>query len=157
MNVYAACQKKSIPFSSAVSTNLSFVFYMAMCWLWITSPYSVLLSPEKFAPPHLGLIEFTLLVVCTFGKMLPRVIIGYLTRSPFPTLLPTVMLPILGGTVLANLGRLGVNVPPGVEIWYTHLALLFSFVSWQLWAAVACQSFCRTLGIYCLTIKPKRK
>ncbi|KAG8765098.1 hypothetical protein FRC12_007685, partial [Ceratobasidium sp. 428] len=151
MNVHAACRKKGISFSSAVSTNISFVFYITMCWLWITSPYSALLSPTKSVPSHLGLIEFTLLVVCTFGKMLPRVIIAYLTRSAFPAPLPTVILPILGGALLANIGRLGLNVSPAIEIWYTHAALLFSFVSWQLWAVVACQRFCKTLGIYCLT------
>ncbi|ELU38475.1 CDP-alcohol phosphatidyltransferase domain-containing protein [Rhizoctonia solani AG-1 IA] len=108
MNVHAACKSKGISFISAISQNLSFGIYVCLCWIWVASPYSALLSPMAVsAPLHGGLIEFTLLVVCTFGRMLPRVIIAYLTRGPFPALLPSVVLPLLGGVVIANLGRFG--------------------------------------------------
>ncbi|CAE6488329.1 unnamed protein product [Rhizoctonia solani] len=108
MNVHAACKSKGISFISAISQNLSFGIYVCLCWLWVASPYSALLSPMAVsAPLHGGLIEFTLLVVCTFGRMLPRVIIAYLTRGPFPALLPSVVLPLLGGVVIANLSRFG--------------------------------------------------
>ncbi|CAE6476025.1 unnamed protein product [Rhizoctonia solani] len=157
MNVHAACKSKGISFTSAISQNLSFAIYMSLCWLWITSPYSSLLSSTSgSAPPHGGLIEFTLLVVCTFGRMLPRVIIAHLTHGPFPTLLPSVILPILGGVLIVNLNQFGWHITPGVEVWYLHAALLYSFVSWQHWAIVACLRFSEALGINCLTIKPKK-
>ncbi|KAF8606371.1 ethanolaminephosphotransferase [Ceratobasidium sp. AG-I] len=156
MNVRAACQTKGLSFPSAMSKNLFFGIYMTLCWLWVTSPHSSLLVHSKNSvPAHGGLIEFTFLVVCTFGKMLPRVIISHLTHSPFPALLPSVISPVLGGVLLVNLNRFGLNIPPAVEIWYIHAALLFSFVSWQCWAIVACKRFCKSLGINCLTIKPK--
>ncbi|CAE6462433.1 unnamed protein product [Rhizoctonia solani] len=141
MNVHAACKSKGIPFVSAVSQNLSFAIYIGLCWFWVTSPYSSLLSPATDSvPSHGGLIEFTLLVVCTFGRMLPRVIIAHLTRGPFPALLPSVILPIVGGVAIVNLNRFGWHTAPAFEIWYTHAALVYSFVSWQYWAVIACQS-----------------
>lgn len=106
MNVHAACRAKGLSFPSAMSKNLSFGVYIALCWLWVTSPHSSLLARSKDpVPSHGGLIEFTFLVVCTFGKMLPRVIIAHLTHSPFPALLPSVVLPVLGGALLVNLNR----------------------------------------------------
>ncbi|CAE6449887.1 unnamed protein product [Rhizoctonia solani] len=154
-NVHAACRSKGISFTSAVSQNLSFGIYIGLCWFWITSPYSSLLSFTSNSLPHGGLIEFTLLVVCTFGRMLPRVIIAHLTHGPFPTLLPSVILPILGGVFIVNLDRFGWHITPEVEVWYLHAALIYSFVSWQHWAIVACLRFSNALGINCLTIKPK--
>ncbi|CAE6412594.1 unnamed protein product [Rhizoctonia solani] len=158
MNVHAACKSKGISFTSAISQNLTFAIYIGLCWAWITSPYSSLLSPTTGSIPHGGLTEFTLLVVfvCTFGRMLPRVIIAHLTHGPFPSLLPSVILPILGGVLIVNLNRFGWYIAPAVEVWYTHAALVYSFISWQHWAVVACIRFSEALGINCLTIKPKK-
>ncbi|KAH7339316.1 hypothetical protein B0J17DRAFT_654717 [Rhizoctonia solani] len=103
MNVHAACKSKGISFTSAISQNLIFVAYIGSCWVWINSPYSSLVSHTTGSVSHGGLIEFTLLVVCTFGRMLPRVIIAHLTHGPFPTLLPSVIFPILGGVSIVNL------------------------------------------------------
>ncbi|CAE6535683.1 unnamed protein product [Rhizoctonia solani] len=157
MNVHEACKTKGISFASAIGQNLSFATYIGLCWFWATSPYSSLLSSTtNLVPPHGGLIEFTLLVVCTFGRMLPRVIIAHLTHGPFPTLLPSVILPILGGVLIVNLNHFGWHITPAVEIWYIHAALVYSFISWQHWAVVACLRFAEVLGINCLTIKPKK-
>ncbi|CAE6433034.1 unnamed protein product [Rhizoctonia solani] len=156
MNVHAACKSKGISFTSAVSQNLSFAIYIGLCWFWITSSYSSLLSPTSGSAPHGGLVEFTLLVVCTFGRMwIGR--IHSLGRLHLWKNVTPVILPILGGVFIVNLNRIGWHITPEVEAWYLHIALTYSFISWQHWAIVACLRFSEALGINCLTIKPKKQ
>jgi len=86
-----------------------FIVYNILAVSWILSPYSTLLTEfgnEHGQSGNRGLIEFTLLVTFTFGKLGPRIILARLTRSPFPWFNFGAFGPLIGGVVLVNLRAL---------------------------------------------------
>jgi ethanolaminephosphotransferase len=112
---------------------------------WLYSPYSTLMEENR-------LVLFCLTMSFVFGRMTTKIILAHLTRQPFPYW--TVMLgPLVGGALLGNLPRFGMNaVSASVELWYLRAYLAFALVVYFRWAFLVIRSICDYLGISCLTI-----
>ena len=112
LNVYTACTQKPLSFCDSLVQHTPFIVYNLLAISWILSPYSKLLelNKEQGQSGQRGLIEFTLLVTFTFGKLGPRIILARLTRSPFPWFNFGAFGPLIGGVILVNLPALGLCV-----------------------------------------------
>lgn len=129
---------------------LPMLIYTGSIVAWLGSDDSHLLQDN-----HLTLFCLTLSLV--FGRLTTKIILHHLTRQPFPywTIL---LLPLVGGAVLANLSRLGVDpVSPDFEYLYLQAYFVFALVVYGNWAWRVISSICKFLDINCLTIKHKTK
>ncbi|KAK5082356.1 hypothetical protein LTR05_007502 [Lithohypha guttulata] len=129
---------------------LPMLIYTGSIAAWLGSDDSHLLQDN-----HLTLFCLTLSLV--FGRLTTKIILHHLTRQPFPywTIL---LLPLVGGAVLANLSRLGIDpVSPDFEYLYLQAYFVFALVVYGNWAWRVIGSICRFLDINCLTIKHKTK
>lgn len=94
--MYKACREKGKPFiRSMLWDNWPIVLYISAYYLWVTSPYSFILSHGHFA-------LFLLAVGIVFGRICSKIILAHLTKSesPFPTGL---LIPLVIGALLTNL------------------------------------------------------
>ena len=116
---------------------------------WLGSEDSHLLKEN-----HLTL--FCLILALVFGRLTTKIILHHLTRQPFPYF--TVMLvPLVGGAVLANLPRFGLEaVTPEFEHLYLQAYFVFALVVYGNWAWRVIDKICRFLDINCLTIKARK-
>jgi ethanolaminephosphotransferase len=88
-----------------------------------------------------------------FGRLTTKIILHHLTNQPFPywTIL---LIPLVGGALLANLPRLGFSaIHPTAELWYLRAYFIFAISAYMRWAYVVIDKICAYLDINCLTIK----
>lgn len=147
-NVVKARRAQGLPFAPVLLEWTPILVYTFSCGAWLYSPYSTLLREQR-------LILFCLTMSFVFGRMTTKIILAHLTRQPFPYW--TVMLvPLVGGAVLANLPRLGLPVwTAGQELLYLRAYFIFANVVYFRWAALVINSICSYLGINCLRITDK--
>jgi len=140
--------------------------YNALILGWLFAPFSSILQEGR-------LLEFALLQTFTFGKLGPRIILSYLTKSEFPGYNNGAFLPlIVGVAALYLLPWLGLRRCVFSTCWLTstthflhsedvnfteqvilHLGLYFSSTEFLWWWTTLCNRFCEELGIYCLSLK----
>lgn len=61
--------------------------------------------------------------------------------------------PLIGGAVLGNLPRFGLNpIKAEYELWYLRAYFVFAIIVYFRWALLVINSICDYLGINCLTI-----
>ena len=149
MNVAEARRKNGLPLAPVFLEWTPMIVYTFGCAAWLGSPYTSLLVDQR-------LVLFCLTMSLVFGRMTTKIILAHLTRQPFPYW--TVMLvPLLGGALIANLPYLGYpRVSTEFEVLYLRLYFVFACVVYLQWAILVIQSICSYLGINCLTITPKR-
>ncbi|KIJ50504.1 hypothetical protein M422DRAFT_27176 [Sphaerobolus stellatus SS14] len=147
-------EKKTFTLGHALLQNIPFLIYNFLVISWVLSPFSNILS-ENGSRGHLA--EFALLITSTFAKLVPRLILARLTKSPFPWFNLGAFGPLILGSLLVNAPRLGLQIDnlATIEEWYLHLAVIWATFDFILWFWMLCQKFCETLGIGCLTIKKK--
>jgi ethanolaminephosphotransferase len=124
--------------------------YVGSIVAWVGSPHSHILRDN-----HLVLLCLTLSFV--FGRMTTKMILAHLTRQPFPYW--TVMLvPLVGGAVLANLPFLAGQPAPSarLELLYLRGYFCFAAVVYARWAYLVITRICDYLGITAFTI-PREK
>ena len=147
-NVVKARRKAKLPVLPVFLDWTPMLVYCFGTGAWLFSPYSSLLS-------HNRLVLFCLTMSFVFGRLTTKIILHHLVRQPFPYW--TVMLvPLLGGAVLANLPRLGLpQITPTLEVWYLRGYFVFAVTAYMRWALLTINKICAFLDINCLTIKPK--
>ena len=124
------------------------IVYTLSCGAWLYSPYSSMLS-------HNRLVLFCLTMSFVFGRLTTKIILHHLTKQPFPywTIL---LVPLVGGAILANLPRVGLPAtPPNTELWYLRAYFVFALTAYMRWAYVVIDKICNFLDINCLTIKKR--
>ena len=115
---------------------------------WLGSDDSHLLRDN-----HLVLFCLTLALV--FGRLTTKIILHHLTRQPFPYW-TVLLLPLMGGAVLANLPQFGYErMSPDFEYRYLMVYFVFSLIVYGNWAGRVISSICNFLDINCLTIKSR--
>lgn len=122
------------------------IVYTLSCGAWLYSPYSSMLS-------HNRLVLFCLTMSFVFGRLTTKIILHHLTKQPFPywTIL---LVPLVGGAILANLPRVGLPaISPTTELWYLRAYFVFALTAYMRWASVVIDKICNYLDINCLTIK----
>ncbi|KLO08212.1 Choline/ethanolaminephosphotransferase [Schizopora paradoxa] len=158
LNVYKKRREASQAFLPTLSQHAPFFTFLFLACSWPLSPSSRILSVHD--PDVLGgLIEYTLLLTFSFGKLGPRIILARLTRSPFPWFNYGAFAPLAIGVVYVN----GVRYVPGFEYnesterFILHSALLFSAFAFLHWAFHLIRGFTSTLNIGCFTIRPNNR
>jgi len=148
MNVIKARRAQNLPVAPVFLEWTPILVYTGSCGAWLYSPYSTLLQEKR-------LVLFCLTMSFVFGRMTTKIILAHLTRQPFPFW--TVMLvPLIGGAILANLPYLGfARISAIQELWYLRLYFVFAVVAYFRWALLVINSICSYLGINCLTITEK--
>ena len=115
---------------------------------WLFSPYSNLLNDNR-------LVLFCLTMSFVFGRLTTKIILHHLVHQPFPYW-TVMLLPLIGGAVLANLPRVGLPaINPTVEAWYLRGYFVFALTAYMRWALLTIGRICTFLDINCLTIKKK--
>lgn len=115
---------------------------------WLGSDHSHVLKDNH-------LILFCLVLALVFGRLTTKIILNHLTRQPFPYW-TVLLLPLVGGAVMANLPLLGFDaVTPEIEYRYLQAYFIFAFIVYGNWAWRVIDSICSFLDIYCLTIKTR--
>jgi len=147
-NVIKARRAQNLPIAPVFLEWTPIFVFTAACGGWLYSPYSTLLREER-------LVLFCLTMSFVFGRMTTKIILAHLTRQPFPYW--TVMLvPLVGGAVLANLPRLGfAPLTTTQELWYLRAYFVFAVIAYFRWAILVINSICNYLDINCLTITPR--
>ncbi|KAL9113341.1 MAG: hypothetical protein Q9227_002382 [Pyrenula ochraceoflavens] len=115
---------------------------------WLFSPHSSLLT-------HNRLLLFCLTMSFVFGRLTTKIILHHLTKQPFPYW--TILLaPLVGGAVLGNLPRFGLDrISPTAELYYLSAYFVFALVAYVRWALLVIDTMCAYLDINCLTIKKR--
>ncbi|KAH9892998.1 CDP-alcohol phosphatidyltransferase [Xylariomycetidae sp. FL2044] len=149
LNVVRARRRDGLPVLPVFLEWTPMAVYTLSIGAWLYSPHSTLRSENH-------LVLFCLTMSFVFGRMTTKMILAHLTRQPFPYW--TVMLvPLVGGALLANLPRLGLPaISAGAEHAYLWAYFLFALVVYFRWAYLVTTSICDFLGINCLTI-PRAK
>ena len=147
-NVVKARRAQGLPVTPVFLEWAPILVYSGAIGAWLYSPYSTLMHENR-------LVLFCLTMSFVFGRMTTKIILAHLTRQPFPYW--TVMLiPLVGGAVLANLPRLGLPaISAFTELWYLRAYFVFAMVAYFRWALLVIGSICSYLGINCLTITEK--
>lgn len=147
-NVIKARRTQGLPVGPVFLEWTPFVVFITSIGAWLYSPYSTLMRDNR-------LVLFCVTMSFVFGRMTTKIILAHLTRQPFPYW--TIMLvPLLGGALLANLPRLGLPaVTTAVELWYLRTYLVFAIIAYFHWALLVINSICTYLEISCLTITKK--
>ncbi|KAJ8613695.1 hypothetical protein MRB53_036837 [Persea americana] len=121
------------------------LIYTAATAAWMSSPYSRILKDN-----HLLLHCLTQSFV--FGRMTTKIILAHLTRQQFPYW-TVLMAPLVGGAVLTNLPRIGIEILTAeTELLYMRAYFVFALIVYFRWAFLVVGSICKFLGINCLTI-----
>jgi ethanolaminephosphotransferase len=96
--MYKACKKNNKPFvRTMLVQNMPIATYITCLCLWVTSPYSSILSHEHY-------ILFAITTGIVFGRMATKVILAHLTKSAFPKF-TVLLIPLIVGAALTNLPR----------------------------------------------------
>ncbi len=148
-NVAQARKEKGLPLAPLFLEWTPMIIFVSSLVAWLGSPYSYVLSDN-----HLCLLCLTLSFV--FGRMTTKIILAHLTRQPFPYW-TGLLLPLIGGALMANLPMLGFQpVSAQVEQMYLWAYFMVSVVVYFRWAYLVINAICDYLGIQCLTI-PEEK
>ncbi|KAI1844569.1 hypothetical protein JX266_009242 [Neoarthrinium moseri] len=150
LNVAKARRKNKLPVLPVFLEWTPMAVYTLSIGAWIYSPYSTLRIENH-------LVLFCLTMSLVFGRMTTKMILAHLTRQPFPYW--TVMLvPLVGGAILANLPRLGFEpISAKNELIYLYGYFIFAFVVYFRWAYLVVTSICKFLGINALTIPHEKQ
>lgn len=141
-------RKADLPIAPVFLEWTPMLVYVGSIVAWLGSDDSTLLQEN-----HLTLFCLTLSLV--FGRLTTKIILHHLTRQPFPYW-TVLLLPLIGGAVLANLPRFGyAAVSADVEYRYLQAYFVFAFIVYGNWAWKVIDSICRFLDINCLTIKAR--
>ena len=154
-NVYRARRAQNLPFLPTLLQWAPILLFTASISLWLLSPHSTLLpaSNPRRAGQNLTLVCLTLSPV--FGRLTTKMILAHLTRQPFPYF-TVLLLPLVGGAVLANLPYLGgPRLEEWVEEWYLRCYFVGAWGVYGRWAVLVSQRICGGLEINCLTITPR--
>ncbi|KAM0808027.1 putative Cholinephosphotransferase 1 [Seiridium cardinale] len=145
LNVVKARRKNNLPVLPVFLEWTPMAVYTLSIGAWLYSPYTTLRSENH-------LVLFCLTMSFVFGRMTTKMILAHLTRQPFPYW--TVMLvPLVGGAILANLPRLGYQpISAKNELLYLYGYFVFAAVVYFRWAFLVTNSICKFLGINALTI-----
>lgn len=145
LNVVKARRARNLPVAPVFLEWTPMAVYTFSIGAWLYSPYSTLRDENH-------LVLFCIIMAFVFGRMTTKMILAHLTRQPFPYW--TVMLwPLVGGAVLGNLPRIGLQaVSAKVEHMYLWAYLVFAAIAYFRWAILVTTSICNFLGINCLTI-----
>ncbi|KAF1796876.1 hypothetical protein V8B55DRAFT_1451962 [Mucor lusitanicus] len=146
--MYKACRQKGKPFiRSMVYDNWQITLYTVSFYLWVTSPYSFILSHEHYA-------IYLLAVGIVFGRICSKIILAHLTKSESP--LPTgLLIPLVLGAIITNLPLYTSMDPiftPQSEYVYLVCYFVLALVLYLRWAVLVIDSICTYLGIRCLVI-----
>jgi len=93
-SVYKACKKNGESFVNALTSTLPFLIYAAATYLWISSPYSTVLTDHQ--------ILFIIVIGIVFGRIATDIILAHVSGRPFPKF-TTLIFPIIIGAVLVNI------------------------------------------------------
>ncbi|KAK9237402.1 CDP-alcohol phosphatidyltransferase-domain-containing protein [Lipomyces kononenkoae] len=150
-NVYEARKSRHQPFLPTLKEWVPFVWSALSVYIWLDSPYSVLLSENH-------LVLFALATSFSFGRVTTKIILAHLTKQPFPywtiLVVPVYIAPLL----FYWLPSLGVTLFTGqFELLYLWSYAIFSFTYFMAWARVVINAICDYLGINCFTIKTSAK
>jgi ethanolaminephosphotransferase len=144
-NVVRARRKQGLPVAPVFLNWTPMLIYTCGCSAWLGSPYSTLLREKR-------LVLFCLTMSFVFGRMTTKMILAHLTKQPFPYW-TVMLLPLIGGTVLANLPLCGFEpVSARVELWYLRGYFVFALIAYFRWAVIVISSICAYLDINCFTI-----
>ncbi|KAF1992601.1 Choline/ethanolaminephosphotransferase [Aulographum hederae CBS 113979] len=146
LNVARARRARNLPLAPTLYQWTPMVLYTGGCMAWLGSPYTTLLKTNR-------LVLFCLTMSLVFGRMTTKIILAHLTRQPFPYW-TAMLVPLLGGAVIANLPFLGMKpvFTEENEVWYLRAYFVYSFAIYARWAVLVINSICEYLGINCLTI-----
>lgn len=150
LNVVKARRKNNLPILPVFLEWTPMTVYTLSIGAWLYSPYSTLRSENH-------LVLFCLTMSFVFGRLTTKIILAHLTRQPFPYW--TVMLvPLVGGAVLANLPRLGFEpISAKNELIYLYGYFIFAAIVYFRWAFLVTTSICNFLGINALTIPHEKQ
>lgn len=149
-NVVQARRSTDLPVLPPFLEWAPFILFSGSIVAWLGSEHSYILRDN-----HLTLFCLTLSFV--FGRLTTKIILHHLTRQPFPywTIL---LLPLVGGAVLANLPSFGLDaIEAGYELVYLQTYFVFAAIVYSNWAWKVINKICAFLDINCLTIKQKGK
>ena len=148
-HVVQARKRADLPVAPVFLEWTPMLVFTASIVAWLGSDDSHLLRDN-----HLTL--FCLILSLVFGRLTTKIILHHLTRQPFPYF--TIMLvPLVGGAVLANLPRLGLEpITPEFEHRYLQVYFVFALVVYGNWALRVIDAICGFLDINCLTIKSRK-
>ncbi|KAK9480324.1 hypothetical protein V1514DRAFT_194149 [Lipomyces japonicus] len=152
LNVYRARQKARLPFLPALIECVPISLASLATYLWLSSPYSVLLRDNH-------LVLYALATSFAFGRVTTKIILAHLTRQAFPywtiLMVPTILAPILFRWLPAWFGTyIG---GPWFEVVFLYAYLAFAASYFLLWSKVVINAICDYLGINCFTIKHSDK
>ncbi|KAI0995614.1 hypothetical protein K3495_g12566 [Podosphaera aphanis] len=147
-NVVKARRKNGLPLIPAFLEWTPMVVFTLSIGAWVYSPYSSIM-------PDNHLVLFCFIMSFVFGRMTTKIILAHLTRQPFPYW-TIMLLPLIGGAILANFPRFGLPaISAATELWYLRAYLIFTVIVYFRWAFLVINSICAYLGINCLTIPHK--
>ncbi|KAK9764743.1 hypothetical protein K7432_007524 [Basidiobolus ranarum] len=148
--VYKACQEKNKSYASTLLQLFSMVVYLVSTYLWLASPYSVMLREH--------LIFFIITVGIVFGRMATKIILSHVTKSEFP-MFTVLIIPIIIGALIVNAPVWFDIKPlhtPTSEYYYLVAFFVFAATAYCHWALLVIDRFCTYLGINCLSIPYKK-
>ncbi|TDL22620.1 Choline/ethanolaminephosphotransferase [Rickenella mellea] len=158
MNVHKLRRSKSLRFRLTLIQHIPFLIFSTGVFSWVLSPHSSLLTSTSERSRGLINLKFAILITFSFGKLGPRVILAHLTHSSFPRFNFGAFAPLTIGALYVNLASvIGYKTNAKVEGLILNAGILISMLAFLYWAITLCREFCKTLDIWCLTIKPKPK
>lgn len=146
-SVYKACKKNGESFVNALTSTLPFLIYGAATYLWVSSPYSTVLTDHQ--------ILFIIVIGIVFGRIATDIILAHVSGRPFPKF-TTLIFPIIIGAILVNIPAVfncGVILNATGELIYLWVVFGICCVFYFHWAISVIRRFCNYLDINCLTIK----
>ena len=151
LNVAKARKRKGLSMLPVFLEWIPMAVYTFGVGLWLYSPHSTLMREN-----HLVLFCVTMSFV--FGRLTTKMILAHLTRQPFPYW-TVMLLPLVGGAVLANLPAIGL---PAVfntttETYYLWAYCTFACSAYFRWAYLVINAICDYLDINCFTIPHKKQ
>ena len=149
-NVVRARQQNNLPVAPVFLEWTPMIVFTFSIASWLGSPYSSLLKDNR-------LILFCLTMSFVFGRLTTKIILNHLTRRPFPYW-TVLLVPLVGGAVLANLPRFGLKqISSSAELWYLRGFFGFAVAAYMRWALLVIDKICGFLNINCLTIKSQEE
>lgn len=145
-NVVKARKRQNLPILPVFLEWVPIFVFTLSTVAWLYSPYSTLLSENR-------LVLFCVTMSFVFGRMTTKIILAHLTRQPFPYW-TVLLIPLVGGAILANLPRIGLPmISAWLEVFYLRLYFVFALIAYMHWAVYVINRITNYLGINCLTIK----